>query len=126
MSHREKLPTTRDAITHRFEVAGYKGWLIVGLYSDGRPGELFVVISKEGSTVSGLLDGWAQSVSFGLQYGVPLEKYVEHLKGTNFEPAGRTNNPDIQEATSLFDYIARWLEKKFINKAEEAPVARAS
>ena len=112
--YRERLPDERQSITHKFAVGEQEGYLTVGLYDDGRPGEIFVNISKEGSTVSGLVDAVALLTSVSMQYGVPLEDIVRKLKKTRFEPYGRTNNRDIPQATSLLDYIFRWLELKFV------------
>ncbi|MGQ9573037.1 MAG: vitamin B12-dependent ribonucleotide reductase [Dehalococcoidia bacterium] len=112
--YRERLPDERQSITHKFAVGEQEGYLTVGLYEDGRPGEIFVKIAKEGSTVSGLMDAVALLTSVSMQYGVPLEDITRKLKNTRFEPYGRTNNPHIPWATSLVDYIFRWLELKFV------------
>jgi ribonucleoside-diphosphate reductase alpha chain len=112
--YRERLPDERHSITHKFAVGEQEGYLTVGLYEDGRPGEIFVKIAKEGSTVSGLMDAMALLTSVSLQYGVPLEDITRKLRNTRFEPYGRTNNHDIPWATSLVDYIFRWLELKFV------------
>ena len=109
-----KMPKNRQAMIHEFTLAGFKGFLTVGLYEDGSPGEIFVDISREGSTISGLLDTIAILTSFALQYGVPLEKLVEKFKKTSFEPSGWTDNEEIPHATSLVDYIFRYMEKQFI------------
>lgn len=110
---RERLPVTRTSITHKFSVCGTEGYLIVGLYGDGRPGELFIKIAKEGSTLSGLFDTIGILTSLGLQYGVPLKVLAAKLEHTRFEPCGHTKNEEIPEATSLIDYIFRWLAMKF-------------
>ncbi len=110
---RQHLPDERQSITHKFKVADQEGYITVGLYDDGRPGEIFVKINKEGSTVSGLMDAVALLTSVTLQYGVPIEELSRKLKNTRFEPYGRTSNPQIPFATSLADYIFRWLELKF-------------
>ena len=117
---REHLPDERRSITHKFQVADQEGYITVGLYDDGRPGEIFVKINKEGSTVSGLMDTVALLTSVTLQYGVPIEELSRKLKNTRFEPYGRTNNPQIPFATSLVDYIFRWLELKFAPHAARA------
>ena len=119
---RHKLPEERAAITHKFNIAGHEGYLTVGLYEDGRPGEMFITMSKHGSMVSGLLDSIAVSVSVGLQYNVPLEVFVSLFKHRRFDPAGITNNPDedLREATSVVDYIFRWMEKKFLDAPVES------
>jgi ribonucleoside-diphosphate reductase alpha chain len=107
------LPDERPAITHKFHVGGHDGYLTVGLYEDGRPGELFVQVSKEGSTISGLLDSWAIMVSIGLQHGIPLETLMSKMEFTRFEPSGFTGNADIPMAHSIVDYIARWMLLRF-------------
>jgi ribonucleoside-diphosphate reductase alpha chain len=120
---RERLPDERRSITHKFQVGDQEGYITVGLYDDGRPGEIFVKIAKEGSTVSGLMDAVALLTSVTLQYGVPVQDLARKLRNTRFEPYGRTNNPDIPWATSIVDYVFRWLERKF---PREAPAAQAS
>ena len=111
---RERLPDTRRSITHKFSVAGHEGYITVGLYPDGRPGELFITMAKEGSTIGGLMDCFGTAVSMSLQYGVPLEVYVNKFSYTRFEPWGYTNNPEIRVATSIVDYIFRWLGIMFL------------
>ncbi|MGH9790920.1 MAG: vitamin B12-dependent ribonucleotide reductase, partial [Candidatus Acidiferrales bacterium] len=113
--HREKLPAERDSITHKFNIGGHEGYITVGKYADGRPGEIFIKMAREGSTLSGIMDGFALSVSIGLQYGVPLKVLVDKFINTRFEPSGFTGNSDIPYAKSVFDYIARWLGTKFIS-----------
>jgi len=113
---RRRLPDERKSITHRFEISGHKGYLTVGLFSDGNPGEIFITIAKEGSALSGLVDGWAVTVSMLLQYDVPLRVIVDKFKEWSFEPSGHTKNPEIPYAKSIFDYVARWLELKFSKK----------
>lgn len=112
---RRKLPDTRQAVTHKFSVAGHKGYITVGLYDDDTPGEVFIVIAKEGSTISGLMDTVAVLISLSLQWGVPLSDIVRKLSHTRFEPSGPTGNPDpdLRTASSITDYIARWLAKRF-------------
>jgi ribonucleoside-diphosphate reductase alpha chain len=117
---RERLPDTRDSKTHKFSVAGHEGYITVGLYEDGRPGELFITMAKEGSTVGGLMDCFGTAVSMSLQYGVPLEVYVNKFSHTRFEPMGHTKNPDIRIAKSIVDYIFRWLGITFIPGFREA------
>jgi ribonucleoside-diphosphate reductase alpha chain len=114
-AQRERLPTERRSITHRFEVGGHEGYVTVGTYDDGRPGEVFIKMAKEGSTLSGVMDGLALSLSIGLQYGVPLKALADKLINTRFEPSGITPNAEIRFASSLLDYIARWLGGKFIS-----------
>jgi ribonucleoside-diphosphate reductase alpha chain len=112
---REKMPTERASVTHKFSVGGHEGYLTVGMYEDGRPGEIFIKMSKEGSTLSGVMDGLALTVSLGLQYGVPLKVFVDKLVNTRFEPSGITANPNIRFVSSVLDYIARWLGGRFIS-----------
>lgn len=112
---RRKLPDERQAITHKFSIAGHEGYITVGLYPDGQPGEIFLTMSKEGSTISGLMDSFATAISLALQYGVPLQTLVDKFAHTRYEPSGFTNNPDIRVARSLSDYIFRWLGVKFLN-----------
>ena len=116
---RKPLPDERLSITHKFNVGGYEGYLIVGLYPNGNVGEIFIKMSKKGSTLSGLMDAFAVAVSVALQYGVPLEVYIDKFRFTNFEPNGFTTNPEIPVAKSIIDYIFRWLENKFLNKNGE-------
>ena len=111
---RHKLPDERRAITHKFSVAGHEGYITVGLYEDGTPGEIFLTMAKEGSTISGLMDAFATAISLTLQYGVPLEALVEKFSHMRFEPAGYTKNPEIPIAKSLVDYLFRWLASKFL------------
>ncbi|MGE0607006.1 MAG: vitamin B12-dependent ribonucleotide reductase [Pirellulales bacterium] len=117
---RERLPDTRRSITHKFNVAGHEGYITVGLYDDGRPGELFITMAKEGSTVGGLMDCFGTAVSMSWQYGVPLEVYVNKFSHTRFEPMGFTKNPDIRIAKSIVDYIFRWLGNTFLPGFKEA------
>jgi ribonucleoside-diphosphate reductase alpha chain len=119
---RKKLPDERQAITHKFSVSGHEGYLTVGLYEDGQPGEIFVVMAKEGSTISGLMDGLATSISIALQYGVPMKTLVTKFSHTRFEPSGFTNNPQIPIAKSVMDYIFRWLASKFLSTEEQRAV----
>ena len=110
-----KLPDERKSIVHKFEVGGFEGYLIVGLYPEGTPGEVFIVISKEGSFVGGLMDSWAQLFSISLQWGTPLEVIVKNLRGQSYESGGYTSNPEIPEADSITDYVLRWMERKWID-----------
>ena len=111
---RERLPDTRPSMTHKFNVSGHEGYVTVGLYPDGRVGELFITMAKEGGTLRGLMDSFATAISMSLQYGVPLKVYVEKFSHTRFEPLGHTKNPDIPMAKSLVDYIFRWLGRTFL------------
>eukprot|EP00475_Leptophrys_vorax_P021662 TRINITY_DN29429_c0_g1_i2.p1 TRINITY_DN29429_c0_g1~~TRINITY_DN29429_c0_g1_i2.p1 ORF type:complete len:621 (-),score=36.29 TRINITY_DN29429_c0_g1_i2:9-1682(-) len=117
---RRRLPATRQSLTHKFSVGGHEGYITVGLFEDGTPGELFISMAKEGSTIGGLMDVIGTETSMGLQYGVPLEVLVEKFSHTRFEPSGWTPNPDIPVAKSLVDYIFRWLGIQFIAGFREA------
>jgi len=111
---RRKLPDERQSITHKFSIGGHEGYLTVGLYEDGTPGELFITMAKEGSTISGLMDSFATAVSYALQYGVPLKFFVDKFSHVRFEPSGWTGNPQVPYAKSIMDYIFRWLGLKFL------------
>ncbi len=113
-AHRRKLADERRAYTHKFSVGGHEGYLTVGLYENGQPGEIFITMAKEGSTVSGLMDSFATAVSLALQYGVPLKVLCDKFSHTRFEPSGYTPNPEIKYAKSVMDYIFRWLALKFL------------
>jgi ribonucleoside-diphosphate reductase alpha chain len=127
---RRKLPMERNSITHKFSIGGHEGYLTVGLYEDGTPGELFVTMAKEGSTISGLMDSFATAVSYALQYGVPLKFFVDKFSHVRFEPSGWTGNPTVPYAKSIMDYIFRWLGAKFLGpeyaagEAGETPVLK--
>ncbi len=112
---REKMPVERASVTHKFSVGGHEGYITVGMYEDGRPGEVFIKMAKEGSTLSGVMDGLALTISLGLQYGVPLKVFVDKLLNTRFEPSGITANPNIRFVSSVLDYIARWMGGRFIS-----------
>jgi ribonucleoside-diphosphate reductase alpha chain len=114
-AQREKMPVERASVTHKFSVGGHEGYITVGMYEDGRPGEVFIKMAKEGSTLSGVMDGLALTISLGLQYGVPLKVFVDKLLNTRFEPSGITPNPNIRFVSSVLDYIARWLGGRFIS-----------
>src|ERR1019366_5477614 len=114
LARRNKLPETRDAITHKFSIGGHEGYITVGKYEDGQLGEIFIVMAKEGSTVSGLMDSFATAISLALQYGVPLKVLVDKFSHTRFEPSGWTGNKDIPFPKSIMDYIFRWLSLKFL------------
>jgi ribonucleoside-diphosphate reductase alpha chain len=117
---REKLPRNRHSRTFEFRVADCKGFVTVGEYADGRPGEIFIKVSKQGSTLGGIMDGFAIAVSHGLQYGVPLRSFVEAYTNTRFEPAGMTDDPDIRFASSLLDYIFRRMAVDYLTYDERA------
>jgi ribonucleoside-diphosphate reductase alpha chain len=112
---RRKLPDERQAITHKFDIAGHEGYVTVGLFEDGSPGEIFLVMAKEGSTISGFADAFAQAISYALQYGVPLQVLVDKFSHVRFEPSGMTKNPDVRIAKSIVDYIFRWMAAKFLS-----------
>jgi ribonucleoside-diphosphate reductase alpha chain len=112
---RRKLPDERKAITHKFDIQGHEGYITVGLFENGQPGEIFLVMAKEGSTISGFADAFAQAISYALQYGVPLQALVDKFSHVRFEPSGMTRNPEIRFAKSIVDYIFRWLASKFMS-----------
>ncbi len=112
---RRKLPDERRSITHKFDIAGHEGYITAGMYEDGQPGEIFITMSKEGSTISGLMDSFATAISMAFQYGVPLRVLVDKFSHMRFEPSGFTKNPDIPMAKSIMDYIFRWLATKFLD-----------
>jgi ribonucleoside-diphosphate reductase alpha chain len=116
--HRRRLPDERRAITHKFSIGGHEGYITVGLFENGEPGEIFIVMSKEGSTLSGIMDSYATTVSLALQYGVPLKVLINKFSHVRFEPSGITNNSEIRFAKSLVDYIFRWLALKFLPTQE--------
>ncbi|MFN8061803.1 MAG: vitamin B12-dependent ribonucleotide reductase [Vicinamibacterales bacterium] len=132
---RRKLPDERQAITHKFDIAGHEGYITAGLFEDGTPGEIFLVMAKEGSTISGFADAFAQAISYALQYGVPLQVLVDKFSHVRFEPSGMTRNAEVRFAKSIVDYVFRWLATKFlsaeakyragVNMEEPAPVAVA-
>jgi ribonucleoside-diphosphate reductase alpha chain len=113
---RRRLPDERQSITHKFDIAGHEGYIHVGLYDDGMPGELFLTMAKEGSTISGFADAFAQAISYALQYGVPLQDLVDKFSHVRFEPSGMTRNADIRFAKSIVDYIFRWMAAKFLSQ----------
>ncbi len=119
---RRRLPDERRSLTHKFSIGGHEGYITVGMYHDGTPGEIFVVMAKQGSTISGLMDAWATSISMALQYGVPLKVLVNKFSHTRFEPSGFTGNKEIPIAKSIADYIFRWLGSKFLSKEDQKKV----
>jgi ribonucleoside-diphosphate reductase alpha chain len=119
---RRRLPDERRSITHKFDIAGHEGYIIAGMYEDGQPGEIFITMSKEGSTISGLMDSFATAISIALQYGVPLRGLVDKFSHMRFEPSGFTKNPDIPIAKSIMDYIFRWLASKFLDRDAQQEV----
>lgn len=123
---RRHLANERNSITHKFSIAGHEGYITVGMYEDGKPGEVFITMAKEGSVISGLMDAFATAISLALQYGVPLEKLAEKFSYTRFQPSGFTNNPDVPFATSIVDYLFRWLSSKFPSEGPPLVPARPS
>jgi ribonucleoside-diphosphate reductase alpha chain len=117
---RRKLPSERKAITHKFSIGGHEGYITVGMYDDGQPGEIFLVMAKEGSTISGLMDSFATAISLALQYGVPLKVLIDKFSHVRFEPSGHTGNSEVPYAKSIVDYIFRWLASKFLPPDEQA------
>ena len=121
---RRKLPDERQSLTHKFSIAGHEGYIHVGLYETGEPGEIFVQMAKEGSTISGLMDSFATAISLALQHGVPLRLLCDKFSRTRFEPYGFTENPEIPRASSIMDYLFRWLASKFVK--QDAPAVEAA
>jgi ribonucleoside-diphosphate reductase alpha chain len=119
LAHRHRLQLERASLTHKFNIAGHEGYITVGVYPSGQPGEIFITMAKEGSTVSGLMDSFALAISMALQHGVPLKLLCEKFKHTRFEPSGWTGNENIGYATSVMDYIFRWLEQKFVTGQQQ-------
>ena len=113
---RRVLPVTRRSVTHKFSVGGFEGYLTIGLFEDNVPGEIFIKMSKEGSTLSGLIQGFCRAFSLALQYGLPVPAAVDRFRGMRFEPSGPTSNPDIPEATSILDYVARYIELHYVTE----------
>jgi ribonucleoside-diphosphate reductase alpha chain len=116
---RRKLPAVRRAITHKFSIGGHEGYITVGMYDDGQPGEIFLLMAKEGSAISGLMDSFATAISLALQYGVPLKVLIDKFSHVRFEPSGHTGNREIPFAKSIVDYIFRWLASKFLTTEEQ-------
>ena len=113
---------TRESVTHKFQIMGHEGYLTIGFFEDRQPGEIFIKMSKEGSTLSGMVQAFTRAFSLAIQYGLPLEQAVLRFKGMRFEPMGHTSNPDIPEALSIIDYVARYLDLHF---GREGNVGRA-
>lgn len=118
--NRRRLPDERNSITHRFNVGNYKGYITVGLYEDGMPGEVFILMAKEGTMISGLMDAFATAISMSLQYGVPLSVLVNKFSHMRFEPSGATRNPNIRVASSIVDYVFRWMGMRFLSEDDQA------
>ena len=113
-TQRVTLPTTRESVTHKFCINGHEGYLTIGLFEDGNPGEIFIKMSKEGSTLSGLIQGFCRAFSLALQYGLTVQDAVDRFRGMRFDPMGPTTNPHIPEASSILDYVARYLEMHYV------------
>ena len=122
---RHRLPDTRESITHKFSISGHEGYITVGLYEDSRPGEVFLTVAKQGSTLRGLLDTVAVLTSLSLQYGVPVEALARKFAFSQFEPSGHTTNPDIRVASSITDYVFRWLGRTFSEEFRNEDTARS-
>ncbi|MDA0974992.1 MAG: hypothetical protein ACO3YY_10005 [Phycisphaerales bacterium] len=120
---RRVLSSVRRSITHKFSIGTHEGYLTVGLFEDGRPGEIFIKMSKEGSTLSGLIQGFCRAFSLALQFGLSPQEAVERFRGMRFEPSGTTNNPEIPEATSILDYVARYIELHFVSVDADSTAA---
>ena len=112
-TRREVLPQTRRSVTHKFAINGHEGYMSIGLFEDGRPGEIFIKMSKEGSTLSGLIQGFCRAFSLCLQHGLPIDEACERFRGMRFEPMGATSNAEIPECSSILDYVARYLQCEF-------------
>lgn len=114
---RQSLPTTRESVTHKFSIARHEGYLTIGLYPSGQPGEIFIKMAKEGSTISGMCQAFCRAFSLALQHGLSVEDAVVRFKGMRFEPLGPTSNPEIPEAQSIVDYVARYLDMNYGSRA---------
>ena len=110
---RKVLPPVRSSITHKFWINGHEGYLTIGLFEDGSPGEIFIKMAKEGSTLSGLIQGFCRAFSLALQHGLSVDEAVERFEGMRFEPMGATKNPEIPETSSILDYVARYLRTQY-------------
>jgi len=119
VASRQTLPPVRDSVTHKFQIMGHEGYLTIGLFDTSMPGEVFIKMSKEGSTLSGLIQAYCRAFSLALQYGLPLDEAVRRFKGMRFEPMGTTSNPDIPEAMSIIDYVARYIELHYVAHSKD-------
>lgn len=117
---RQTLPATRESLTHKFSIERHEGYLTIGLYADGKPGEIFIKMAKEGSTISGMCQAFCRAFSLALQFGLTVDEAVRRFKGMRFEPMGMTSNTDIPEASSIVDYVARYLELHYGSGAGRA------
>ncbi len=123
IQQRKTLPRTHSSVTHKFAVNGHEGYLTIGLFENGMPGEIFIKMSKEGSTLSGLIQGFCRAFSLAIQYGLPLSDAVERFRNMRFDPMGQTSNPLIPQATSILDYVAQYLDYEFVLSSREASAA---
>ncbi len=114
VASRQTLSPVRESVTHKFQIMGHEGYLTIGLFKSGQPGEIFIKMAKEGSTLSGLIQAYCRAFSLAIQYGLPLKEACRRFKGMRFEPMGATSNPDIPEAMSIIDYVARYLELHYV------------
>lgn len=119
LAQRQTLPPVRESVTHKFSIMAHEGYLTIGLFEDGQPGEIFIKMAKEGSTLSGLIQAYSRAFSIALQYGLPIDEAVARFKGMRFEPMGATSNPDIPEAMSIIDYVARYLDLHFVEHDDD-------
>jgi len=115
VASRQTLSPVRESVTHKFQIMGHEGYLTIGLFDTGLPGEVFIKMAKEGSTLSGLIQAYCRAISLAIQYGLPLNEAVRRFKGMRFEPMGPTSNPDIPEALSIIDYVAQYLELHYVS-----------
>jgi len=122
-SVRKTLPPTHESVTHKFSISGHEGYLTIGLFEDGTPGEIFIKMSKEGSTLSGLIQGFCRAFSLAIQYGLPLTDAIDRFRNMRFDPLGITSNPTIPQATSILDYVAQYLDIEFNCLSREASAA---
>ena len=120
LATRQSLTPTRDSLTHKFTIDRHEGYLTIGLYPDGTPGEIFIKIAKEGSAISGMCQAFCRAFSIALQYGLPVDEAVKRFKGMRFEPNGMTSNPDIPEADSIVDYVAKYMELQYGGKSRQS------
>lgn len=119
LATRQALTQTRESLTHKFTIGRHEGYLTIGLYADGTPGEIFIKIAKEGSAISGMCQAFCRAFSIALQYGLSIEEAVKRFKGMRFEPHGATSNPEIPQADSIIDYVARFLELEYCDSSRK-------
>ncbi len=119
VASRQTLSPVRESVTHKFQIMGHEGYLTLGLFDTGTPGEVFIKMSKEGSTLSGLIQAYCRAFSLAIQYGLPLDEAVRRFKGMRFEPMGTTSNPDIPEALSIIDYVAKYIDLHYVSRSDD-------